>query len=319
MDDDIITENEEPVVITGKRSNLPDYKIRLSGPGGDVVFEASAPLSESRQAGYEGYGIIHLPTALVSYKQTSSRTFAITGKLISRTTDEATQNARNLDLIRRWILPDFGGTGATPPILTIYGYRNDNIDGRRVVLRQYGWNFPEEVDYIFTGEQPMPIIGQLDVTVEEVYSAAEVTAGAWRLSLGGEGEFSKSQNESSSSFELTGNGYGRTDPLRTSLPSASNITSVMSALGGGKVTVPGVIAGTIARTLGTAALNSPAVRAITNSLPPVLKNIFVSGANVAVSEVGKTVTKSVSTVTQPSSTSAFGRDTPLVPPGPVGD
>lgn len=307
------------VVVTGKRSTVADYKVRLSGPGGDVVFEASAPLSESRQAVYSNYDITHAPTSLISYKQTSSRAWVISGKLISRTAAEATQNARNLDLVRRWILPDFGGTGATPPILTLYGYRNENIDGRRVVIKQYGWSFPDEVDYVFSGEQPMPVIGQLEVTVEEVYSAAEVTDGAWRLSLGGQGEFAKSQSESSSAFELTGIGYGRVDPLKTIVPNPNNITSVMSALGGGKVTVPGVIAGTIARTLGTAALNSPAVRAVTGNLPPVLKNIFVSGANVAVNEVGKAVTGSVSTATAPAPAQSFGRDAPLPAPGPVGE
>jgi hypothetical protein len=294
-----------------------DFKVRLSGPGGEVVFEASAPLGEQRTAEYGNYDIIHMPTALLSYRKTSSRTWTISGKLVSRTADEADANARYLDLIRRWLLPDFGVTGATPPILTLHGYRNSNIDGRRVVLKSYGWNFPEEVDYIYSGSQPMPIIGNIEVAIEEVYSAEEITNGAWRLNLGKAGKFIPGEGESSDSFELS-LGYGRYDPLATQIPSPNNISSVMSALGGGQPTIPGVIAGTIARTLGTAALNSPAVRAVTGNLPPVLRNILVSGGNVVIGEVGKTVTGTVSGVTQPGAAPGFNRGAPLPATGPVG-
>lgn len=293
-----------------------DFKVRLTGPGGEVVFEASAPLSETRSADYGSYDIIHLPTNLLSYRKTTSRQWQVNGKLVSRTADEANSNAYYLDLIRRWLLPDFGGTGATPPILTLYGYRNMNVDGRRVVLKSYSWNFPEEVDYIYTGTQPMPVIGNVELGLEEVYSAEEITNGAWRLGVTSAGKFEPGDAERSSSFEVTV-GNGRTDPLKTQIPSASAISSVMSALSG-KPTIPGVIAGTIARTLGTAALNSPAVRAVTSNLPPILKNILVSGGNVAIGEVGKAVTGVVSAATPPPAASPFNRTDPLPAPGPIG-
>ena len=293
-----------------------DFKVRLTGPGGEVIFEASAPLGEQRSAEYGNYDIIHMPTALLSYRKTTSRAWTISGKLVSRTAKEADSNARYLDLVRRWVLPDFGGTGATPPILTLYGYRNTNVDGRRVVLKSYGWNFPEEVDYIFDGSQPMPIVGNLEVVVEEVYSAEEITNGDWRLSVGSAGKFELGAEETSSSFSLS-LGYGRVDPLATKIPSAKGASSVMSALTGNKPTIPGVLAGTMARTLGTAALNSPAVRAVTNRLPPVLRNMLVAGGNVAIGEVGKTVTNTVSSATQPATTPGFNRDAPLPASKPI--
>lgn len=293
-----------------------DFKVRLKGPNGEVVFEASAPLAESRTANYEGYNVVHLPTALISYKNTSSRTWQIQGKLVSRTPDEATANVYYLDLIRSWVLPDFGDTGATPPILTLYGYRNTNIDGRKVVLKQYDWSFGDEVDYIYTGGQPMPVIGLLNISVEEVYSAAEVTGKKWKINIGGTGKFKPGGSENNNSFELS-LGDGRTDPLQTTVTGGSSQASIMSALGGSQPTIPGVVAGTIARTLGTAGLNSPYVRAVTSNLPPVIGNILVSGGNIAVAEVGKTVTASVSSVTQPSSGSTFGRSDPLPAPPPI--
>jgi hypothetical protein len=302
-----------------------DFKVRLTGPGGAVVFEASAPLSESRQAEYNGFDITHLPTALISYRKTTARNFSISGKLVSRTADEAAANASILDKIRSWILPDFGSTGAAPPILTLYGYRNRNIDGRRVVIKSYNWSFPDDnVDFIFSGtadQQPMPVIGMLQVDLEEIYSAEEVSQGEWKMKglSSNAGSFAFGNQEKGDSFDLTDQfGLGRTDPLATQIPSASNLSSVMSALQGGKPTIPGVIAGTIARTLGTAALNSPVVKEITGALPPVLKNIFVGGANVAISEVGKIVTGTVSSVTRSSSAIGFNREAPLPAPGPIG-
>lgn len=293
-----------------------DFKVRLKGPNGEVVFEASAPLSETRQANYDGYGIVHLPTALISYKNTSSRTWTIAGKLVSRTPEEATANVRYLDLVRSWLLPDFGDTGATPPILTLYGYRNTNINGRRVVLKSYDWSFGEETDYVYTGSQPMPVIGLLNCTVEEVYSAAEVTGKAWKMTIGGAGKFAPGSEKRTNSFEIS-LGYGRTDPLTTRVSSSAAGSSVMSALGGSQPTIPGVVAGTIARTLGTTALNSPAVRAVTSNLPPVIGNILVSGGNVAIAEVGRTVTTAVSSVTPSPSGSSFGRSEPLPATPPI--
>lgn len=297
-----------------------DYKVRLNGPGGEVVFEASAPMGESRQAEYDGYNIVHLPTSLISYRKTSSRAWAITGKLVSRNVNEANANASYLNLLRSWILPDFGSTGATPPILTIYAYRNRAINGRKVVLKSYNWNFPEDVDYIFEGVEPMPVIGTIEVQVEEIYSAEEVTNGAWKINTSaGGGSFLTGDGETNSAFTIDV-GFGRVDPLRTALPSSSNITPVMSALGSnGNITIPGAIAGSIARTLGNAALNSSAVREVTNSLPPVVRNVLVGGGNIAITEIGKAVTTGVSTATQPTQQpNGFNRTDSLPAPTPVG-
>lgn len=294
-----------------------DYKVRLVGPNGSAVFEASAPIAETRQAEYDGYNVIHLPTSLPSYRRTSSRKFTINAKLVSRTPQEADANARILDLVRTWVLPDFGATGATPPVLRLYGYRNKNIDARKVIMLSYSWGFNDEVDYIYTNSQPMPVIGNIEISLEEVYTAEEVTAGAWRLSVGEAGEFEQGGGTgSSSSFLVAGIGFGRTDPLQTQIPAAASngIASVLN----GKVTIPGVIAGTIARTLGTAALNSPFVKNITSRLPPVLGNILVGGGNIAVNEIGKTVTGTVSATTQPTQPNGFNRDIPPPPTGPVG-
>ena len=178
-----------PVTITGKREAI-SYKVMIKGGGGLVRFETSAPISESRVANYEGFNIVHLPTSLWTYRNTNGRHFAITGKLVSRTIGEATANAGYLTTIRSWLLPNFGSTGSTPPILFLTAYSNRKINSVPCVLLSYNWQFPDEVDYIFGAPEPMPVIGIITIELEEVYSADQITAGDWAIDPQSGGEFS---------------------------------------------------------------------------------------------------------------------------------
>ena len=90
----------------------------------------------------------------------------------------------------------------------------------------------------------------------------------------------------------------------------------MSQLEKIKLTIPGIIAGALTRTLGNVVLNSPAVKEITKQLPPVIGNIFVSGALIAITEARKSVTTGVSSVTQ---SFGFNRQEPLTTPKQIGE
>jgi hypothetical protein len=278
------------------------------GPGGKLVFEASVPLSESRTASYDGFQIIHLPTSLLAYKNTSGRTFSVQGKLVSRTEGEAAANSKNLDLVRTWILPDFGGTGATPPILKIKAYDNVNIDNKNVVLKAYTWSFPDDVDYIYTGDQKWPIIGMLNVEVEEVYSAEEITAGKWKLTVGGGGDFVPGDREPSSSFTTSFGGAKKVGGGSTSGGSLPSVTAIASALDGGGAPTPAAnLLGALAKNSALAALNSPELQEATKQLSPIAKNIFISGANVAINQAQSLVSQVVTEATS-SFDGSFGRD-----------
>ena len=157
------------------------FKVQLACGSDIVVFDASAPVQESRHANYDGFNIVHLPTDIWAYRNTSGRKFSITAKLVSRNIEEANENARNLDLIRSWLLPDFGNSGATPPILRLSAYRNKNIDNLAVILRSYTFTWPDDVDYIFQSDDPMPVVGLLGIEVDEAYSAKEITEKQWKM------------------------------------------------------------------------------------------------------------------------------------------
>ena len=279
------------------------FKVRITGPKGEIVFEASAPVSEQRQATYGGFDIVHLPTNIHSYKNTSSRKWTITGTLVSRTVREANANSRNLDLARSWILPEFGSTGAPPPILKLYAYKNKNINGRNVVLVSYDWSFPNEVYYIYEAKQPMPIIGQLTLNVEEVYSAEEITAGAWKM------DDREIEDALPSGSREAGKLFNITTPGRLMQQLGSAVTSigggsiqtVANALEGSiKPTLAGVIAGKLTRSLGAKILNSPQIAAIASKLPTFARNIFVSGTNAVVGDLGRIASNRVSQATAPA-------------------
>jgi len=169
------------------------YKVKISsGTGiGDafVVFEAFSPISEGRSVNYQNNDIVHLPTSILSYTNTSARHFEIAGKLVSRTPSEAMANSYYVDVIRSWALPDFGNSGATPPVLYLSAYYNKNINKVPCLLRSYGIAYPEDVDWIYINSDgtsladPMPVICTIQVTLEEAYSPAQITKQNWRMTM----------------------------------------------------------------------------------------------------------------------------------------
>ena len=177
------------VTVTGQLIK-PSMKVMIIGGGSLVRFEASAPVSESRVANYEGFNIVHMPTSLWAYRNTNGRHFSISGKLVSRNANEAKANAGYLTTVRSWVLPNFGGTGSTPPIVFLSGYSNTYLTEVPCVVLSYNWTFPEDVDYIYGTTEPMPVIGMLTIEMEEAYSAAQITAGDWQIDAQSGGSFS---------------------------------------------------------------------------------------------------------------------------------
>ena len=191
--------NAIPILGGGKSSQLPTNKKGGSGPrnnNSDVIvklkstisnevveFVVSPRISESASAQYAELNLVHHPGSILKYEKTSSRSFSLGVKLISRTQEEASQNQQILNTIRSWIKPYYGkGTeaenakmlGAPPPVLMLSGYGLKNISPIPVVLETYSAPWPNDVDYIptLTGD-PFPVILELDLGLKEAYSPVE--------------------------------------------------------------------------------------------------------------------------------------------------
>lgn len=179
------------------------YKVQLKAGSDVVIFQASAPITEGRTANYVGHDIVHLPTEIFAYKNTTHRTFGITAKIISRNASEAQANSRYLDLIRSWVLPDFGNSGATPPIIKLSAFYNTNITDIPCVLHSYSFGYPEDVDWIFSGaslnkgtgrnkivgSSAMPVIMSITIDLNEAYSPYQITNKNWKMNLSKGGTF----------------------------------------------------------------------------------------------------------------------------------
>lgn len=277
------------------------FKVSIQGPDGKVTFQASAPVSETRNASYDPYNIIHLPTSINAYRSTSSRKLSIQGKLVSRNANEGGANAKYLNLVRGWLLPDFGGTGATPPIVFLSAYENDNITNLPCIIISYTWNFPDDVDYI-NSVPAMPVIGMLNIELEEIYSPEQVTAGVWKIKQTASGSFANDPSPGDSlkpsiggalkgGLALGGLGSGVLGDFRNKIMSAGSLLGSVSTLGA----IGGALAGkallgnnagaalgrVIGGNLGGIVQSSPILRDIKTTAGVLNNNVFVNGISAA--------------------------------------
>jgi hypothetical protein len=164
----------------------PAYNSQL-GNSNTVVFNVMPRISESRSASYESMHPVHGPGEILRYQHTSTRTWGISAKLISRTPTEAQENLRIVNLIRSWVMPFFGqGTamnkqtqqylGAPPPIVTLSAYGDNMIGPVKCVVKSYNWSWSDDVDYLPTlNNTPFPVVVDIEISLEEGWSPAELS------------------------------------------------------------------------------------------------------------------------------------------------
>lgn len=149
----------------------------------ELVFKVMPRIEESGGAEYDPIVPLQHPGAIQKFRNSTPRTWTITGRLISRTMDEATENLAIMNMIRAWRMPFYGeGTnqsmsnylGAPPPILTLTAYGPKMIGPAKCVLTNYGWGFPNDVDYVQTEQgNPFPVILDISLSLTESWSPAE--------------------------------------------------------------------------------------------------------------------------------------------------
>lgn len=75
-----------------------------------VIFEVTPVLTESGSVEYGSTTPVHMPGSIQIYKHTSSRSFDIQAKFISRNVADAVKNMKYLQTMRSWRYPFFGAT-----------------------------------------------------------------------------------------------------------------------------------------------------------------------------------------------------------------
>lgn len=165
-------------------------KVRLEGDktGYKVFFRVTPDLIENRNVNYKTMDPVHLPGNILTYQNTSPRTFSINNiKVISRTSQEAEDNLKLLNILRGWTMPVFGKTpgntseplGSPPELLHLSAYsssqRKGNLWRIHCVMTQLSIPYPSDVDYINTKTDnvPFPTIMTIDMMLTETHSPSE--------------------------------------------------------------------------------------------------------------------------------------------------
>jgi len=153
-----------------------------TGPN-QIVFTVMPRIDENGTVEYESVMPVQHPGGILKYKSSSARTWTVSGRLISRTSAEATLNLKLINMIRAWRMPFHGeGTassvapllGAPPVILTLSAYGPRMIGPSKCVLKSYNWTFDNTLDYVDTFEgNPFPVILDVSLSLEEAWSPSE--------------------------------------------------------------------------------------------------------------------------------------------------
>ena len=326
---------------------MSDFKVKVTDSRNrSIIYEASPTVGENRTASWTGYGLIHMPADILAFQSTTSRTFQVAGPLISRNSDEARANLGYTNLARQWVLPNFGegateqvgAVGTIPPILKLYAYNNDNINGVQVVLRSYSFSFPNDVDYIFEDvENPFPTVMLLSLELQEIYSADQLRQGSWAIQIG---DYSRAKdiagdseteflNENAQSLGLAANSATavRVGPVLGQQTLLGNVLT-----GAAKGAVSGIFWGqnvlkSIVRGGVVGFAQSPQVREVFNQVQTT-GNQFISGVSGRITDAINSASRSVirdpssgqatTGQTTPATTNdAFGRNNAPAPTPPV--
>lgn len=164
-------------------SILQDEIRLVESSGAMVMFKVTPEIEESGQAIYTEINEGRMAATLLVYMGSPSRTFNISAKLVSRTTEEATQNFKNKSLLQAWRMPVNNsagggiagdGEGATPRIVRLYGY-GDMFIGIPTIIRSVNFTLPSDVDYIPDNNGNMlPIVWPVNISLQEAHTMEDV-------------------------------------------------------------------------------------------------------------------------------------------------
>lgn len=161
-------------------------KMGVDGSPFTLYFKVMPEIVEARNVSYEAVAPVQFPGAFQKYKGTDSVQWTINATFICRTTDEATENLKYINVLRAWTQPFFGENtsqvypdklGAPPPVLILEGFKSKILGPVPVVITSLNWNWPRDVDYIPARSDdqliPFPTVMQIAIQVVESFSTDE--------------------------------------------------------------------------------------------------------------------------------------------------
>lgn len=163
--------------IDERRSALAETRNEARLGTNSVVFDITPEISESASASFEELSQMRSPSGILIYQGSPGRTYSISGKLFSRTQQEASRTYRDLYLLRSWRKPeqigdaDFGINA--PSVIKMSGY-NGVFRNIPVVMTSLGFEWSSDTDYVTAGNGAnLPILLNFSISLKEAQAVED--------------------------------------------------------------------------------------------------------------------------------------------------
>lgn len=144
--------------------------------GKTIIFPYTPVITISHKANYELENLIHSTYSTPYYTHSAVDSINVQGRFTAQTVEEA-QYVRDMIQFFRTATKMFYGAsknrGAPPPVVTITGY-GSLIDNIPVVVRDFTYSLPNDVNYISSNDSSIPTDMTITVDLTPVYSRNEI-------------------------------------------------------------------------------------------------------------------------------------------------
>lgn len=180
--------NRSPATAQWKSAGDMRVKIRvptmyLTGPAatlknlGGIIFPFTPTINYETQATYSEQIPIHSNFAQYFYQKSRVGPITVVGKFVNQNKSDATYYLATLHLLRSLTKMLWGkdpGAGAPPPVCRLDAYGDYMLNNIPVAVSQFKAEMPDSVDYIAVGNNMVPSIATISVTMNIMYSRQEI-------------------------------------------------------------------------------------------------------------------------------------------------
>lgn len=176
---DAITNINRVIYLSGEQIEEGVSDEESGGATGVVRFDVQPNVSESGSANYVNIDDMRQAGTLMIYSGSPGREFSINARFVSRTREEAERNARNVQLLRSWRLPETTGElgdESIPPApsrLRLFGL-NKWFNSIHVRMTNLSIETNDDTDYIYTPHGSVPIFWNVNINLKETRSYNEL-------------------------------------------------------------------------------------------------------------------------------------------------
>jgi len=149
-----------------------EWRARLSGPTGKLVFPYTPTISISGGAQYEEQGITHQNYAFFAYQHSKAEVIQISAPFFVTDSVEGQAWVKALNFLRA--ATKMFQDGNPPAIFKFNAYGDYVFKDIPVIVKTYSVDLPTGVDYIASGTSHVPTKSTFNVTLQPIYSREKV-------------------------------------------------------------------------------------------------------------------------------------------------